>query len=141
VLTMGMARIGASSAPVELVLQSNGAGPLRVLGMTVSGPFAMTAKTCPAAPFTLAAGTSCAVSVSFVPTSAGAATGALEVTSDASTTPARVLLSATGEPAPEVSSGGCSIASGDAATDPTLWILLILAWAALLWRRRRGAVR
>jgi trimeric autotransporter adhesin len=141
VLTMGVARIGASSAPVELVLQSNGAGPLRVLGMTVSGPFAMTAKTCPAAPFTLAAGTSCAVSVSFVPTSAGAATGALEVASDASTTPARVLLSATGEPAPEVSSGGCSIASGDAATDPTLWILLILAWAALLWRRRRGAVR
>jgi MYXO-CTERM domain-containing protein len=54
-----------------------------------------------------------------------------------------VALSGEGAEKPDLSSGGCSIASGESATDPTLWTLALLAALVLLYRRqaRRRAER
>jgi trimeric autotransporter adhesin len=136
-LALDATRVGARSAPQDITIRSSGGGTLRVLSMSVGGPFALASKTCPAAPFTLTAGTECVVSLSFVPTATGAASGTLDVATDASTTPASVTLSAQGQPKPDTTSGGgCSIAEGHSAADPTLWLLVLLAMAALASRRR-----
>jgi trimeric autotransporter adhesin len=131
-------RLGARSAPLDLVLTSNGAGALRVGALAATGPFTLASGDCPPTPFTLAPGSRCTVSVSFTPAAEGAANGRLTITSDAASGATReVALSGDGEAEPELSSGGCSIVRGDrAATDPTLWLLLAGAIAALAWRRR-----
>lgn len=137
-MDLGVTRVGAQSAPGDVVLSSNGSGALRVTAFAVDGPFAVQSKTCPALPFTLPAGAECTLGVSFVPQAQGGATGALKVTTSASATPTEVALNGQGEAAPDLSSGGCSIADGQTLTDPTLWALAALA-AVLLWRRRRAA--
>lgn len=136
-LAFGSARPGAQSAPLDLVLTSNGAGALRVAALAVTGPFTLSNKDCPPTPFTLLPGSACTVSLGFVPAGEGAASGRLTVTSDAVSGATReVSLSGEGEAAPELSSGGCSIARGDSAADPVLWALLAGALGALAWRRR-----
>lgn len=136
-LDFGSTRLNARSTPLELRLTSNGAGALRVTALAASGPFTLASQDCPPLPFTLAPTSSCTVSVSFSPGAEGAASGRLTVTSDAASGATReVALSGQGEAAPELSSGGCSIARGDSATDPTLWALLFAALAALAYRRR-----
>ena len=137
-MDLGATRVGAQSAPGEITLSSTGSGALRVTALEVDGPFAVQAKTCPALPFTLPAGATCTLGVTFVPQAQGGAAGALKVTTSASATPTEVALSGQGEAAADLSSGGCSIADGDTLADPTLWTLAVLA-AALLWRRRRAA--
>lgn len=135
--TLADTRIGAVSDPIEVVVRSSGAGPLSVTGMTVSGPFTLASKDCPATrPFTLAAGASCAMTVRFVPESEGAANGTLSVSSDAGAAAPSVALSANGQPRADVG-GGCSIAEGDSLADPTLWVLLVLSLVALRYRRRQ----
>lgn len=136
-MDLGPTRVGAQSAPGEITLSSTGSGSLRVTAFAVDGPFTVQAKTCPALPFTLPAGAACTLGVSFVPQAQGGAAGALKITTSASATPTEVALSGQGDAAPDLSSGGCSIASGDTLTDPTLWALAALA-ALLLWRRRRA---
>lgn len=135
-LTFDAIRIGTQSVPTEVTLSSNGSGVVRVTGMVVSGPFAMQNKTCPNAPFTLQAGAECTVTVTFLPQAEGNAPGLLSVSTDASPALREVALSGKGEAKADVSSGGCSIGTGDSLADPTLWILSLLAVAALLYRQR-----
>ena len=135
-LTFDAIRIGTQSVPTEVTLSSNGSGVVRVTGMVVSGPFAMQNKTCPSAPFTLQAGAECTVTVTFVPQAEGNAPGLLSVSTDASPALREVALSGKGEAKADVSSGGCSIGTGDSLADPTLWVLSLLAVAALLYRQR-----
>ena len=129
-------RIGTQSVPTEVTLSSNGSGVVWVTGMLISGPFAMQNKTCPSAPFTLQAGAECTVTVTFLPQAEGNAPGLLSVSTDASPALREVALSGKGEAKADVSSGGCSIGTGDAPADPTLWLLSLLAVAALLYRQR-----
>lgn len=139
-LTLDDTRVGGVSNPAEVSIRSSGAGPLTVTGMSLSGPFTMSSKDCPAAtPFTLVAGASCAMTVRFAPQSEGAASGTLSVSSDAGATAQAVELSASGQAKADVSSGGCSIASGDSLADPTLWTLLVASLIALRYRRRQRA--
>lgn len=135
-LSFDAIRIGTQSVPTEVTLSSNGSGVVRVTGMVVSGPFAMQNKTCPSAPFTLQAGAECTVTVTFLPQAEGNAPGLLSVSTDASPALREVALSGKGEAKADVSSGGCSIGTGDSLADPTLWILSLLAVAALLYRQR-----
>ena len=135
-LSFDAIRIGTQSVPTEVTLSSNGSGVVRVTGMVVSGPFAMQNKTCPSAPFTLQAGAECTVTVTFVPQAEGNAPGLLSVSTDASPALREVALSGKGEAKADVSSGGCSIGTGDSLADPTLWVLSLLAVAALLYRQR-----
>jgi MYXO-CTERM domain-containing protein len=145
-LQLGTIRVGALSAPAEVTVAANGAGVVRVTGFSATSGFTVQSKSCPALPFTLQAGSECTVTVQFAPQAAGAATGQLTVTSDATNgTTQLVALSGTGEAAPDLSSGGCSISQGkgDAGVDPTLALLALLALGGLAHRRhlRRSAAR
>lgn len=139
-LAFNAVRVGSQSEPLEVTLSSTGSGVLRVTDMRVTGAYAMQSRTCPPVPFVLPVGNECIVSVTFAPNAEGAAAGMLAITSDAAAAPREVALSGTGDPKPEVSSGGCSIASGQSVEDPTLWILVMLA-AAALYRRRHVSRR
>ncbi|MDE2396232.1 MAG: choice-of-anchor D domain-containing protein [Burkholderiales bacterium] len=134
-LVFGDTRQGAQSMPARITLTATGIGAVSVASLASSGPFVLANETCPAAPFALQAGVSCTVTVSFAPQAVGAATGAIAIGSDASATPQNVALAGNGVAAADVSSGGCSLTGGNAPTDPTLWALLLLALAALGWRR------
>lgn len=141
-LSLGSVRVGAQSAPVELRLTSAGGDVVRVTSMEAGAPFTVQSKTCPSLPFTLLSGSDCTVTVTFAPTDARAASGMLRISTDTGNKFLEVPLTGTGEESADVSGGGCSIASGDTLTDPTLWSLVLLAIAALAYRRRtRTALR
>ena len=134
--------VGASATPLELRLTNLGSRSLNVLGLDATAPFQVQSKTCASLPFVLPPGGECTVTVSFLPTAEGAMSGTLSITSDASVAVTEIALSGAGQPKADLSSGGCAIVSGDAATDPTLWTLVLLAALALLYRRHaRRATR
>ena len=138
-VSLGSVRVGAQSAPIEVRLASAGDGVVQVTGLQADGPFIVKSKTCPGLPFTLPRGSDCTVTVTFAPTDARAAAGTLRISTDADPKALEVTLSASGDENPKVSSGGCSMASGDTLFDPTLWGLVLLAIGALAYRRRSRA--
>ena len=140
-LSLGETRVGAQSLPADVVLSGTGSGVVTVVGMQVYGPYSMQSKTCPAVPFTLSAGSTCTVTVAFEPQSEGDAAGVLRVTSDASPAVREVALSGKGVPAAKVSGGGCTISADNLRADPMLWILVLLAVAALFYRYRAREAR
>lgn len=140
-LAFDLTRVGAQSLPLELTLSSTGSGAVRVMALEASGPYALQGKSCPSTPFTLPAGATCTLVLTFLPQAEGVGSGMLRVTTDAAPAVREVALSGRAEPKADLSSGGCSIASGSAATDPTLWLLVLLALAVLVFRRRGSAPR
>ena len=135
-LAFGSVRVGAQSAPTVITLTGAGSGVVRVLGLAVTGAYTVQTKSCPAVPFALAVGAECTITVTLHPQVEGGAAGKLTITSDAAQPTQDVALSGAGEPAADLSGGGCSLVRGDSATDPTLWTLLLLAVAALCYRAR-----
>jgi MYXO-CTERM domain-containing protein len=142
-LGFGATRTGSASLPMEVLLQAGTLAAVQVVGWTVEGPFLVENRSCPPLPFTLAAGSPCAVVVRFLPGVAGEATGTLQVTSsDATSSPAsvrRVALSGQGQASADVvdGGGGCSMArpGHPGRIDPVLPLLAVGAlW--VLWRRR-----
>ena len=75
--------VGASRAPQTVTLANRGDGPLSIAAIAATGDF----KASPHCPPLLLPGLSCAISVSFTPTAAGARTGSLIVTDDGSAAP------------------------------------------------------
>jgi hypothetical protein len=140
-LSLGGVRVGARSEPVEVRLASAGDGVVRITGMEADGPFTVQSKSCPGVPFTLPRGGDCTVTVTFTPTDARAATASLRISTDADTLPLVIPLAGSGEAKANVSSGGCSLVSGDAPFDPTLWALVLLAAGAIVYRNRARAAR
>lgn len=140
-LTLDTTRVGSASAPAEVAIQSSGAGTLTVQSMSISGPFRVENKSCPAAPFTLVAGSACTLTIAFVPRGEGTASGTLTVVSDASPGGQVIALSARAEARTEDGGGGCSMSDGRSPTDPTLWSLVLLAIVALYSRQRRRRAR
>jgi Abnormal spindle-like microcephaly-assoc'd, ASPM-SPD-2-Hydin len=135
-LSLGSVRVGSRSAPVELRLTSAGGDEVRVTGMEAGAPFTVQSKTCPSLPFTLLSGGDCTMTVTFTPTDARAASAILRISTDTDSKALEISLAGTGEESADLSGGGCSIASGDTLADPTLWSLVLLAIAALAYRRR-----
>ncbi|WP_277036326.1 choice-of-anchor D domain-containing protein [Caballeronia mineralivorans] len=138
-LSLGSVRVGAQSAPVEVRLASAGDGVVQVTGLQAGGPFTVQSKTCPSLPFTLPRGADCTVTVTFAPTDARAATAILRISTDSDPKALEVPLTGNGQEGANVSSGGCSMASGDTLVDPTLWALVLLAIGALIYRHRGRA--
>jgi hypothetical protein len=137
-------RVGARSLPRELVLTNGGQGAIDVTRIDLSGAFSIVATTCPQAPHTMLAGASCKLSLMFSPGQAGPSRGVLEVTTNGAPTRLEVVLSGDGVEAADLSSGGCSMVSGDSPLDPTLWSLLLVALGVLAYRYRTdrsGALR
>ncbi len=77
-LTFGNVAVGATSAPQTVTIANTGTAPGTVPALgTDTADFAISGGTCGAAPFTLAAGASCTVAVTFSPTTAGPLSGEL----------------------------------------------------------------
>ncbi len=106
--------VGSSGLPQSVNLTNNGNAPLSITSVTASpADFAMLS----ACGSTLAAGASCAVSVSFDPTAAGTRLGTLRMNDNAPGSPQTVALSGTGQDfsLAATSSASMSISAGQTA--------------------------
>lgn len=125
-LSFGSVAVGSSAAAQTVTLANSGTAALAIQTIQAGGAFTET-NDCPAS---LAAAASCTVSVVFTPSAAGAATGTLSITSNASGSPHSVALSGTGVLAPNATlswSSAGPIAFGSAsvgAESPTRTITL-----------------
>jgi hypothetical protein len=91
-LTFGSQAPGTTSTAQTVTLSNTGTAAATSASISVTGDFAQT-NTCGSS---IAAGASCAVNVTFSPTTSGTRTGSLTVTSSASNSPTTVALSGTG---------------------------------------------
>ncbi len=90
-LTFGPQNVGTTSAPQTMTLTITGEGTLLILNTTVSGDFAQT-NNCGSS----LANSSCTISVTFTPTTAGGRSGSITFTSNATVVPYSVSLTGTG---------------------------------------------
>ncbi len=112
-LTFTSQNVGAASSSQTVTLSNAGTGALAITQIAASGDFAET-STCGSS---VAAGASCAISVIFTPTAAGARTGNLTVTDNASGSPHTAPLNGTGAaPAPHASLNPSSLTFASQAT-------------------------
>jgi hypothetical protein len=98
-LAFGNQRVGSSTAPQNVTLTNSGNAALTVNGISVTGTnsadFGQT-NTCPIAPSTLAAGSSCSISVTFTPGAAGSRSASLSISDNATGSPHTLALTGTG---------------------------------------------
>ena len=88
----GSTAVGTGTAWVTFTLPNSGSSAVSISNVTVSGPFVVSSN-CVSS---VAANGSCPIYVYFYPTSAGAASGALTVTDNATNSPQTSSLSGTG---------------------------------------------
>jgi hypothetical protein len=98
-LGFGNQAIGTTSGAQSVTLSSTGDAVLSISSISVNGDFAET-NNCGSL---LAAGSSCALNVTFTPTTSGTRSGTLTITSNAPSSPQAILLGGTGVVAPGVS--------------------------------------
>ena len=139
-LSFGGVRVGARSEPLEVTLAAGGDGVLQVTSISADAPFSVSSTTCPTPPFTLPLGADCRIGVTYTPTGTADNSGKLHILTNNGVSTTEVSLDGVGQPAADVSGGGCTLAGGDPRTDPTLWLLALLA-AGVLWKRRNGPKR
>ncbi len=119
--------VGSTAATQVVTVTDSGTSSASISNVSVGGDFSQT-NNCG----TVAVGSSCAVTVSFKPTAAGARTGTLTVTSNANNSPLTVALTgngigsttdlAAGQPASVSSSNGPYVAANLTDSDPsTYW--------------------
>lgn len=107
-LSFGNMAVNEMSAAKTVTLTNRLNAALSLSGVTASGPFAIAANTCVTS---VAAGRTCTVSVTFMPTALGSATGVLTFTDSALTSPQVVNLSGTGSLPVTVSSSSLNFGS------------------------------
>jgi len=91
-LTFASLAVG-SSANLTLTLSNTGTATLTNIALSITGDYAVTT---PCGLTKLAPGTSCAVTITFTPTTTGARTGTLTITSTDQSSPATIPLTGTG---------------------------------------------
>jgi Domain of unknown function (DUF1929)/Concanavalin A-like lectin/glucanases superfamily/Bacterial Ig-like domain (group 2)/Glyoxal oxidase N-terminus len=101
-VSFGNVAINTPSTPKLVILSNAQTVPLTINSIATSGDFAEVSK-CPIAPQTLAAGATCQISVTFIPTILTTETGSLAVNDNASTSPQIVQMSGVGVPPVTVS--------------------------------------
>jgi len=94
-LSFGNQAVQTTSAPQTLSLSNTGGAALAITSITASGDFAQ-GNSCGNS---VAAGTSCAITVTFTPTAASARTGSITITDNAASSPQTVALTGAGVPA------------------------------------------
>lgn len=94
-LNFGSVTVGSSKTISLTVTNPGSNGTVNVSGVSVTGT-GFTLTSAPTTPFSVAPGASASAKVTFSPTTAGAATGSLTVTSDASDSSISIPLSGTG---------------------------------------------
>lgn len=111
-MTFTALNVGATSTAQTLTVTNTGNGPLTISSVQVNGDFAQTNNCTTVAPTS-----TCAVQVTFTPTSSGARTGTLTLTSSAIGSPQSVSLTGSGIDFSMPASGGSStIKAGATAT-------------------------
>jgi hypothetical protein len=98
-LEFGGQAVGVGSAPATVTVSNPSGAPITMAGVTVSGAFTVI-DNCPS---TLASGTSCALGISFLPTTAGDASGMLTINDSVFGSPQMVKLTGTGVAKPVAS--------------------------------------
>jgi len=93
-MSVGGAIVGTTSGAHTVTLTNTGNMALTITGMTASPSSFSESNTCGS---TLAAGASCAITVTFTPSSSGAISGMLSITDNAPGSPHQVTLSGTGQ--------------------------------------------
>jgi phospholipase C len=89
----GWEQIGGTSAARKITVENNQKSTITLTGETVTGPFTISSNSCGS---TLTAGSSCAVSVAFKPTTLGPQTGSLAVTNSGTSGTAKAGLTGIG---------------------------------------------
>jgi hypothetical protein len=84
--------VGTTSAAQTVTVANTGTAALKIISIATSGAFSRT-TTCKSS---LAAGSSCQISVKFTPTTTGALTGAVTITDNATDSPQTINLTGTG---------------------------------------------
>jgi sugar lactone lactonase YvrE len=87
------------TAPQPMSFTNTGNAPMTITGITITGANASSfseTNLCPVSPATLAAGSSCGITVQFDPTTGGALTANVSVTSNATNSPTLGVLTGTG---------------------------------------------
>ena len=130
-LTFGSQLLNTTSAAQTVTLTNTGTGPLTIVSIAASGDFAASpgATPCPITPpaTPLAAGASCTISVTFMPTATGARTGTLTITDNATGSPHTVGLTGTGTNTPpdftlSAAPTTVTVAQGAASTPVTITV-------------------
>jgi endoglucanase Acf2 len=91
-LSFGNQNVGTTSAAKTLTLTNNGPGAMTISSVALTGDFSQT-NNCGTS---LAANATCTINISFRPTAAGARTGTLTISDNASNSPQTASLSGTG---------------------------------------------
>jgi hypothetical protein len=98
-VSFGNQNVNTTSAAHSVTLTNSGTAALSISSLTVGGTnaaeFAET-NTCPISPSTLAANGTCTLSVTFTPTSAGAASASVSISDNAGGSPQSLPLTGTG---------------------------------------------
>jgi hypothetical protein len=96
-LSFGSLAVDSASSPQSVTVTNLGNAPLSITSITASGDFALvtTAASCPYGGGAVAPEANCTLDVTFTPTAAGARTGTVTVTDNASGSPHTVQLSGT----------------------------------------------
>jgi hypothetical protein len=116
-LTFGNQVVGTTSASQTLTLSNTGGAGATGIAVAVTAQFSRAGGTCGA---TLAAGTTCTITVVFAPTATGAATGTATISANVAVTGSPVTLSGTGVAAVRSASvTPTSLAFGNGATGTT----------------------
>ena len=108
-LTFSGQAVGAQSAPQTVTLTNSGSGPLTISSVTVTGSGFAQTNTCGS---TVAAGSTCAISVTFTPASSATSSGVLSVADNATGSPQTVSVSGSGvSPAASLSTSALNFGS------------------------------
>jgi trimeric autotransporter adhesin len=124
-LPFGNVAIQTAGEPKIVTLSNTQTVALSISSISTSGDFSQTSK-CPIAPQTLAAGTSCQITVTFAPTALGAESGTLAVTDNASTSPQTASLTGTGVSPVSVTPSTYNLGSLVVGTSTTAKTIMVL---------------
>lgn len=125
-LAFGSQAVGTQSLPQAVVVTNLGSAPLALaIDRTASGDFDVSG----CATTSLAAGDSCALSISFGPTAGGPRPGSVQISSNAAGTPHLLALSGTGTTAPAIALSPTALEFGPVHVGSTTLLRVVIGSA------------
>ncbi len=116
----------ASTGQLPLTVTNATTAPITFLGVTATKDYATTRGACPADQSTLAAGATCTLQITFTPSTSGTRTGALSLTTNATTLPLTVPLNGIGDLAQLQITPGALAYGSISVTSPAALTLTLL---------------
>jgi hypothetical protein len=124
-LNFGTVNVGSSDT-LSVSITNNAVAPVMFVGVATTGDYASSRGSCPANGSTLAAGSTCSLSVTFTPMAAGTRTGTLSLTNDATQLPLTVSLTGNAVQAQlQVTPGALAFGGIDVTYPATLTLTLL----------------